>query len=199
MRTIAAMILVFVCAAGSGSAQEKADPKDLTECIEQIRARGMSEGAYGAIAVIAGVRAGGASMEFRKDEVSGMYWTSFTGNRCALPNADPAEAERERMRYRYTLDTEVSLLRPLADADGSGFVSTEEGLAFRRLCEFGYKAAFVAAEEEGDRDAVITGLQVDLGGTRPEVFESRLKEYEAFREKAEALGVGGLPEVVLHE
>lgn len=198
MRTLMALMLVLALAAGA-SAQGSGDPKDMAECIEQIRARGMSEGAWGAVAMIAGMRVGGSSMEFGKDESSGIYFTSFTGKRCALPNEDPAEAQRERMQYQYRLDAEISRLKPLADADGSGFVGTEEGMAFRKLCEFGYKASFVAKQENGDREKICRGLQADLGSAELEVFEAKLKEYEALRQQAAGSGITDLPEVALHE
>jgi hypothetical protein len=196
---------IFICGvavlalAAVAAAQDRQDPKDLAECVEQIRARGMSEVAYSHLGTVAGMRVGGSSWAFKKDETSGAYWTSYTSNRCRLPNEDPAEAERERMQFQYKLDTEVSRLRPLADADGSGFVSTAEGLAFRKLCEFGYKAAFVASEEQGDMERILAGLQIDLGGTDPEALAAKLKEYEELRQRAAQGGVADLPEVALDE
>ena len=197
MKNLLYVAMPLIIIAVNLSAQTTDEPDDMKECIAQIKAWGMSEGAKTSIETIAGMRIGGSNWEFRKDESSGMYWTSFTSNRCDLPSEDPVQAEQEKMKYRYKLDKEISRIKILADFDSSGFINTEEAFKFRRLIEFGYKASFVAREEDGHKEWVCLGLQAELGSNDLKVLDEKINEYAALREKAEKNGIDDLPEIVL--
>ena len=196
MKTVAIFTVILLFGLNL-AAQTPDQPADMKECLDKIISLGMSEVAYQCIAHVAGMRIGGSSWLFKKDETSGIYWNSYAGNRCNKPDQDPEQAEREKIAFEYKLDKEISRLKCLADSDGSGFISSDEGYQFRRLMEFGYKAAFVASSEEGDKQKVSLGLKVELGGSDISLLDEKLKEYSALREKAEKNDIADLPEVVL--
>jgi hypothetical protein len=89
------------------------------------------------------------------------------------------------------VDEEVKKLRGLADRDGSGFVSTTEGLDFRKLIEFGYLVAQVAADGGRGPDAVATAAGIDVA-----VAETKLHRLAELSKRFEAAGFGPLQATV---
>lgn len=191
-------VIILIVTASAAPARGQGDPEDMLECIEQIMAWKMSEQAKMSVAMIAGMRLGGGIWSYHKDESSGIYFNSYTSAKCKSPDSDPAITEREDNEYRYRLDGEILRLRDLADFDGSGFVSTDEGMRFRQLVEFGCKAAHIAVEEKGDLAAIRLGLSVELGGSEEGAFENKVKEYNELRLEAEKAGISGFPSIVLN-
>lgn len=80
------------------------------------------------------------------------------------------------------------VLKPLADLDNSGFISTSEETEFRALAEFGYKAAHVISAEEGDIDRIHRGLAMDEAS-----FADMLEKYMYFIFRASELRIESFP------
>jgi hypothetical protein len=83
-------------------------------------------------------------------------------------------------------------LRPFADADASGFVTTKEGNDFRFLLEFGYLAEQAMREHGATLESVALAA-----GTEPAATDTRLRDYAALRNRVAQAGIDGLPEVAL--
>jgi hypothetical protein len=190
MKSACLLIIALCIVPRAAVSQTEEQPRDLLECIEQIKAWNMSESALMSLRHISGIRLGGAVLSFRKDEQSGAYFPSYSGTQCYSPDRDPEEVRIERERMQYMVDREITRLKPLADSDGSGFVSTSEGAQFRELLEFGYKAARVISAEGRDIERVCRGLQMNA-----ETFRDTLAKYREIRRRAKGLGIEDLPEV----
>lgn len=192
MKRICLLFIAISIVPSSVLSQTETQPKDLIECIEQIKAWNMSESARGSLRHIAGIRLGGPILSFQKDEHSGAYFNSYTGTKCYSPDRDPEEVRRERELFKYQVDEEIIKLRPLADFDNSGFVSTSEGNQFRSLVEFGYKAAYVISAEEEDIDRICQGLMMN-----EDAFLEMLEKYKDFLIRTKKIGIEDLPEVTI--
>jgi len=75
------------------------------------------------------------------------------------------------------LAAEIAALAPFADADGSGTVSTEEGLAFRQTLEFGLAVAAVGEKEKTSNPSRLARLL----GLAPEEYQKKLAAYRDLR------------------
>lgn len=133
---------------------------------EQIREWGMTEGAWQSLKFIAAIRTGGAVLQVRRDPDSGGLGRSYMTTTCPLPGADPASARAWTDSIEAVTEEDVRALRPYADEDESGFVSTAEGAALRDLLEAGYVAAAVEKEMGMDRQAL---AQAPAGTRRPSI------------------------------
>lgn len=151
------------------------EPEDLAEYVAAIRACGISESAQGDIRMIASIRAGTTILKFVKDEASGIYFQQYTSSECPKKNATPEEIAEFRRAREEQVNPELELLKPIADVDNSGFVSTEEGIQFRRMYEFGMKANEVLSIEAGELAASARAL-----GFTVEELEEKVSEYAAF-------------------
>lgn len=165
-------VLVATCAFAGD------DPPDLLDYIAKIRESGMSEGAEGSLRSIASIRAGATILKYRKDDRSGRYWASYSSTACPLPGADPAKVAEWQATLRAKTSAEMDRLKPLADRDSSGFVSSEEAWELRELFEFGILAVQVQ-EAEGP------GIQklATASGLKSEDAESRLASYRVLAKK----------------
>lgn len=182
----------LVLLAGLSYSAFAGDGADLAAYIESIRASGMSEWGQMEIRSVASIVAGATILTFQADPESGRYWPSYMSATCPNPNADPPE-----LTHWKTLKTDESAvvleqLKPFADADGSGFVTTQEGNAFRYLIEFGYLAAQVIRDEAATVEAVSRASGKDAAAT-----EASLREYVALSKRITQAGVEGLPEIVI--
>ncbi len=90
---------------------------------------------------MAGVQLGHILITYHIDEASGRCQPRFTNKTCVNPKADPEQLKEQQEALQEELHEHVLLLRSGADADNSGFVTTEEGARFRELFEFGHQAA----------------------------------------------------------
>ena len=192
MKRICLLIIAITIVPSFVFSQTETQPTDLIECINQIKAWNMSESARGSLGQIARIRLGGSILSFQKDENSGAYFNSYSGTMCYSPDRNPEEIRLEREQFQYKVDGEIIKLRPLADFNDSGFVSTSEGSQFRSLIEFGYKAAYVNSAEDGDIGRICQGLMMNEG-----TFNEMLEKYNDFLIRAKNLGVEDLPEVTI--
>ena len=168
------------------------DGADLTAYIETIRASGMSEMAQSQVGTVAGIVAGTTILFFQPDPESGRYWPGLMSTNCPNPNADAPELTRWKSLKKDESAEVLQQLKPFADADGSGFVTTQEGGDFRNLLEFGYLAAQVIRDEAASVQAIARASGKDVTAT-----EASLREYVALSKRITQVGVAGLPEVVI--
>jgi hypothetical protein len=168
------------------------DGADLAAYIESIRASGMSEMAQSQIGSVASIVAGASILTFRANTESGRYWPSYMSATCPNPNADPPELTRWKTHKTDERSVVLQQLKPFADADGSGFVTTQEGGDFRFLLEFGYLAAQVIRDEAATVQAIARASGKDVADA-----EASLREYAALSKRITEAGVAGLPEVVI--
>ena len=190
MRTLLTLSLLALLA---GCAAD--EPADLTAYIEEIRAAGITEAADSQLRTVANAVCGYSTIAYTKDPESGSYWTSINSNVCYDPSLERSEEEWAALRAEETarLDAVLVKLLPMADTDGSGFVSTDEGNAFRNLNEFGWKYPVVLEGEDGDVAAMAAAFHLD-----PEALAARLDEYDAYAARATAAGLEGFAPLERH-
>jgi hypothetical protein len=157
---------------------------ELDTYLQTIREWKMTEDAHGTIQMVAMIRCGYYNLTFTKDSASGTYGKSYASLVCPNPNADPGEVRKQQARVDSTIAVEIEKLRALADANGSGFVTTEEAQHFRTLIEFGLLADHIAKSEapHGLRLARMLQVAVDL-------LDERIEEYKELVTKGKQQGV----------
>jgi hypothetical protein len=133
----------------------------------------MSESAGNALRMVASIQTGAIIISFSKDEASGIYFTGYGSTMCPTPNADPEEFRKFQAAQEEKVQQEMKRLKPFADFDGSGFVSTAEGEEFRGLLEFGYKVSFVVKEIGSDLDSIAQAL-----GTTTQFIKEEVVKYD---------------------
>ena len=101
----------------------------------------IEEGAYYPLRAVAGVQLGHILITYHIDETTGRCQPRFSNKACVNPKADPEQLKEQQEALQKELHEQILLLRSGADADDSGFVTTEEGARFRELFEFGHQAA----------------------------------------------------------
>ena len=102
----------------------------------------MDQDAYYSLREAAGVQLGHITVTYRVEEETGRCLARFRNEACPSPEADPGQLEKQMENMQDELHERILLLGPCADADGSGFVTAEEGADFRDLCAFGHLAAY---------------------------------------------------------
>jgi hypothetical protein len=186
--------LTLLCAlfavASHAERVQAGDGADLTAYIESIRASGMSEMGKSMISSVAYIASGATILSYRKDPESGQYWGSYMSATCPNPTADPPELTRWKQTKTDESASLVEKLKPFADADGSGFVTTKEGSDFRFLLEFGYLADQAIRDEGSQIETVARAAGLDVAAT-----EARVREYTAIAKRISDAGVTGLPEI----
>lgn len=183
--------LGLVAWAVTADTQEKGG-SDLESYLEEIRLSGISEMGRADVATIANICAGATLLEYRKDDASGRYWPGYMSATCPKPDADPPQIEMWKKLRRSDADVLVDKLKPYADADGSGFVTTKEAGEFRRLVEFGYLVAQVN-RSEGTSVKVIT----NASGYSPDEVAQKAKAYANLAGRIHDAGVTELPAISL--
>jgi hypothetical protein len=188
--------------------RQRSEPADFVAYINQIRECGMSENAQFPLRFVAYVRLGSVQYGFEKDSLSGVYHATYPMTisiREEFPNARRSlkqdsmehrlhlkqDSVEHRLREEETLN-EWRALQPIADADSSGFVTTEEAREFSRLVDFGYKTNFVLEREGHDLERVYKGLHT----TAPE-FRKDLQAYRRIADKARRAHLAPLPTIDL--
>ena len=157
---------------------------DLETYINQARQAGMSESARGNVQMAAAMINGQASLVFSESEPGGRWWGSYRSNACPVPGLSAAQQAERNERLVQELAPAVEVIRALADADHSGFVSTAEGGSFRALFEFGRLAAQVKAAGHHDFPSLMRASGLDSLAC-----EARRSEFAALLEAARAGGV----------
>jgi hypothetical protein len=122
------IISTFVGSGGESLASRAADAR-------------IEEGAYYPLRAVAGVQLGHILIAYHVDETSGRCQLRFSNKACVNLQADPEQLKEQQEDLQEELYEHILLLRSGADADNSGFVTTEEGARFRELFEFGHQAA----------------------------------------------------------
>jgi len=95
---MAIAIFIVLFSFSPQNSYRSAGPETVTE---EVKEWGMSESAWRDMHVVASILTGGTSLEFRKDETSGIYWPSYSSTTFTNPNADPAiksEGAREERK-----------------------------------------------------------------------------------------------------
>jgi hypothetical protein len=183
---IAVAILLSLVAVGSVA--QVGEQSDLDRYIEEIKASGMSEQGRTHIYTVASICTGNLILKYHHDEASGQYWPSYSGTTCPKPDADTPEIARWKKLMISETDQLVVRLRPFADSDKSGFVTTEEASDFRFLIEFGILAGQVFQEESADLDTLSRASGIVVG----EVAD-RLEAYRTLARRITDSGVTVLP------
>ena len=166
------------------------DGADLTAYIESIRAAGMSETAQSQLRSVASIVCAASILKYIEDKDSGQYWPSYTSATCPNPNADAPELTKWKQVKKDESAETAQKLKPFADADGSGFVTTQEGSDFRYLIEFGFLADQVTHEQQAGLDAIARASGTDLAAA-----EKRVRDYAAISKRIADAGIGGLPQL----
>jgi hypothetical protein len=73
------------------------------------------------------------------------------------------------------IEAELAILKPIADTDRSGFVSSAEGWSFSHAMEFGARAAFIYEDLEHDRGRLLEALRLT-----EERFQKKAEEYHYY-------------------
>jgi len=191
MRMAIIAVLSVVSLAGAVVSCAK-KTSDLDTYIEEIRASGVSEMGRNQILFVASVCAGSVVLEYRADAASGRYLPSYTSTTCPNPGVDTVDLEQWKQARRAEAEKLVNSLKRFADADGSGFVTTDEAFAFRRSVEFGYLAAQVIRDEEAKLESIARASGIDL-----EEAARRVEEYRVLARRITEAGVGELPDVTI--
>jgi hypothetical protein len=170
------------------------DGADLAAYIETIRASGMSETATSAIRTVASIVSGATILSFRPDPSSGQYYPSYMSATCPKPDADEPELTQWKQMKTSESGALLPRLKPFADADGSGFVTTEEAMTFRYLVEFGYLAEQAARDEAPSMEVIARAAGKDAAAT-----EVELRRYTTLSKRVADAGVAGLPDLDIPE
>jgi hypothetical protein len=173
------------------AAQTAAEPPDMQKYIAEIRQYGMSEMGKSALTMVASIRNGYTELTF-PESPDGSYGMAYSNLFCKNPNADPDLARNEREVAEMKNGLEMIRLKPLADADKSGFVTTEEGMQFRQLVEFVYRIAYVSGLENNDMQKTCKAM-----GMFEDAVRQKLADYEKLQEQLKELGLAPLPMVTL--
>ena len=166
------------------------EPADLQEYLARIRDTGMSEWARGDLSVVAGILLGQTILDFRKDDSTGRLWPGYMSAICPNPNTDASEEAQRHRRLGAEREALVRQLKPFADTDSSGFVSTREGAVFRDLIEFGYLATYAAQMDGATVQAIARASALSEG----DVTE-RLSAYREMAARMAAASIKPIPAV----
>ena len=184
---VLAALVVFAFTQVAGAQQKGSD---LEAYIEGIRTSRISETGRSQVLSVACVCAGATILEYHKDADSGRYWPSYTSATCPKPDADPPQVVMWKKLRSSDADMLTDKLKPFADADGSGFVTTKEADDFRWLVEFGYLVQQVN-RDEGTKASLIARAS----GLSTADVAQRVKSYDALAHRVHDAGVTELPQV----
>ena len=192
--TNAAFAAILLACACFGSGLRAQEPADFLEHVEKIRKDGMTEAALGDLDVVASIRTGGTLLRFIEGKTPGEYARSYTGTSCDLSEADHGRVAQLQQALRKTTLEDRDALRAHVDADGSGFVSTDEAADFRDLIELGDLAAFVIEEKRLSLDGIATAAALS-----PEETEAKIARYNGIAERLNAGTRHPMPVIRLKE
>jgi hypothetical protein len=172
--------------------KEERHQSDYENYLAQIRETKMSEMAKGDLETIASILLGQISLSCVKDKPTGFYVMQFRGTSCTLPKADEATVKKLAEENQKAMEDEAKKLKPIADADSSGFVSTEEAYEFRTLVELGYQISTITSQEGNNFEAVVKGTGLSKGE-----LSRKLQAYALLIKKMVSAGLKPPPEIVL--
>ena len=151
---------------------KRADPRDFTEYVAQVRSAGATEYAQGEPTGVAEIILGQSIVDFPKEEDGTYPGTSYTSATCPPPGASEEEQARLEEVAERKQRPVVARLKEIADTDHSGFVSTMEAASLRDVVLFGLKAGHLARKETSDPARLREFLSVS-----EEKFRSSLESY----------------------
>jgi hypothetical protein len=187
------MLSLLLVMAGQISAAPTLDPPDLAAYIADVRAAGATEDAQGSLQTVAGIIAGDTILEYRKGD-TGEYGTSYSSTSCPKPGLSAEELAQLRKELADRRSPIFKVLRVVADADSSGFVSSKEGWSVRRTFEFGAELSFLVEKEGRDKDRLCKLLHVTASE-----FDASLEHYRAMVRALAGVPVRHLPSAVALE
>ena len=161
LRAFLALALLGVGGAFAGEDM----PADLRAYLEEIKAAGMTEDAAASLRTVASIEVGVTILEIQTDEAGKVSGRGFSARFCPRPGMSEearAQLKKEIDAMEEKVKSEIARLRPLADRDGSGFVSSEEGHRFRKLYEMGRSLLVVTADGLRDGDSVAERLHIPV-------------------------------------
>ncbi len=165
-------------------------PPDLTAYIAEIKRDMMSEDARSALRMIARIRVGQTDLKYINRSSGDRYSPSYRSTTCPRPGADPDAVAEWHTALDKRVEEEVEHLRAFADSDNSGFVSTTEGMTFRRLVEFGYLIKQVIQVKGRSVEAVGAAA-----GLPAEEARQQLQEFDELASRMADSGLRPLPDV----
>lgn len=171
MPTARAFLALILVIAGSAFAGEEM-PADLRAYLEEIKAAGMTEDAASSLRTVAAIEVGASHLEITTDDSGKIYGRQYTAVFCPRPGMSEearAELRKKQAEMDAKVESEMARLKPLADQDGSGFVSTEEGYRLRRLYELGKSVLVVTADGLRDGGQVAERLQMPVENLQKEL------------------------------
>jgi hypothetical protein len=166
---------------------------DLEEYIVERRAAGMSEAAESAVQTVAGILSGATVFTVNRNP-DGSYGRSYFAALCFRPGADSEEMKRLRGQINRKKEHELQRLQQLADLDGSGFVSTDEGRHVRELVEFGFQMDQMEPEDRETVEKAAKSL-----GREVTWVKSAAVDYRRLAMELNASEGAKLPQVTLME
>ncbi len=187
-KVVATLVCLVTILGGLAQAQ---DPPDLLSYIAKIREQGITESGKSQIMTVAGIRLGHSTLTFNEDPQTGRYLPSFRSATCPVPGADPAKTADWQAELAKAREAEVDALKPLADKDGSGFVSSEEAEAFRSAFEFGSLAQSVVEKGGFSKAALCRASGLDEAAV-----DARLSLLDELGNRVLAAGLKPFPVVV---
>jgi hypothetical protein len=181
MRALVFILVVASLGLTGAPARAAGDARDLEEYLQQIRAWGMSESAHGALLMVAGIVNGYTLLSYSRDSTTGHWVRGYRSTACPLPRADSLALARWQSEIGEKNAPVVELLRGSADRDYSGFVTTEEGRAFRDLVELGYFVDYLQTKESlgSEEVAKATNLTVQRLMDRAEAYNDVARRFNA--------------------
>jgi hypothetical protein len=154
-RLIGVTLVLLAGLSGTAAAQQ-----DLDEYIAKIKKAGMTEDAGGSIRTVAAILSGASS--FTVERAAEGYRRMYSSALCFRPGTEKSE---EAMRLRKEIEDRMEklfpVLRKLADADGSGFVSSEEGHKLRETIEFGLQVHQMDEADTRTKEALAASFHRD--------------------------------------
>lgn len=179
------VMTALALAAASGATAQG----DFEKYVESVRKTGMTERASSDVRMMADILAGGSTFKATRAP-DGNVGRSYSSNMCFVPTKDAAllakqKALREKLQVKE--DVWMQFLQKRADADASGFVSTEEGSEMRHVVEMGLVAAQLSISSLGE-------LAKASGRDQAKV-PADIAAYERLLTDAEKEGLEGLPDL----
>jgi hypothetical protein len=140
---------------------------------------------------IAELRTGVTVLSYEKDNMTGKYFPSYSSSVCPIRGATRLQALFAA--GKRDIEPELLRLRTVADADNSGFVSSDEARRFAEMVEFGVRLDYFATNvgDSADRLARVMGM-------RTEELRSRVRKYADFVAAAKQRAVVFVPAPVLN-
>jgi len=160
---------------------------ELDRYIQDLRKDRMTEEAKITMSTISSIRTDHTTLTFIKDSTSGTYGTSYGSTFCPIPGTDSSEIRKISNQIEADINGDIEKIRPLADSDSSGFITTSEAEHFRRLIEFGWLADYVS--KKGEPESIVARSK-GISGDR---LARLIKEYKNIADRARKMGIAHIP------